>query len=48
MIKKLGIYTLFTLIFKKLTFMIINFKLFVIFAPNIRIRLDFSNRSNDI
>lgn len=44
----LGIYTLFTLIFKKLTFMIINFKLFVIFAPNIRIRLDFSNRSNDI
>lgn len=45
---KLGIYTLFTLIFKKLTFMIINFKLFVIFAPNIRIRLDFSNRSNDI
>lgn len=43
-----GIYTLFTLIFKKLTFMIINFKLFVIFAPNIRIRLDFSNRSNDI
>ena len=45
---KKGIYTLFTLIFKKLTFMIINFKLFVIFAPNIRIRLDFSNHCNDI
>ena len=39
----LGNYTLFTLIFKKFTFMIITFKLFVIFAPNIQIRLDFSN-----
>lgn len=41
-------YTLFTLIFKKITFMIITFKLFVIFAPNIQIRLDFSNHCNDI
>lgn len=40
---KKGNYTLFTLIFKKFTFMIITFKLFVIFAPNIQIRLDFSN-----
>ena len=45
---KQGIYTLFTLIFKKFTFMIITFKLFVIFAPNIQIRLDFSNHCNDI
>lgn len=44
----LGNYTLFTLIFKKFTFMIITFKLFVIFAPNIQIRLDFSNHCNDI
>ena len=43
-----GNYTLFTLIFKKFTFMIITFKLFVIFAPNIQIRLDFSNHCNDI
>ena len=46
--KKYGNYTLFTLIFKKFTFMIITFKLFVIFAPNIQIRLDFSNHCNDI
>ena len=45
---KFGNYTLFTLIFKKFTFMIITFKLFVIFAPNIQIRLDFSNHCNDI
>lgn len=44
----LGNYTLFTLILKKFTFMIITFKLFVIFAPNIQIRLDFSNHCNDI
>lgn len=43
-----GNYTLFTLILKKFTFMIITFKLFVIFAPNIQIRLDFSNHCNDI
>ena len=36
----LGNYTLFTLIFKKFTFMIITFKLFVIFAPNIQLRLE--------
>ena len=45
---KFGNYTLFTLILKKFTFMIITFKLFVIFAPNIQIRLDFSNHCNDI
>lgn len=45
---KYGNYTLFTLILKKFTFMIITFKLFVIFAPNIQIRLDFSNHCNDI
>ena len=43
-----GNYTLFTLIFKNFTKMIISFKLFVIFAPNIRIRLDISNRCSDI
>ena len=48
LVKMNGNYTLFTLILKKFTFMIITFKLFVIFAPNIQIRLDFSNHCNDI